>query len=624
MKSTIRRWALVNLLVILGLVASAFPAQAQANNPGETPATPLQNCSAVDEEALQGELNVVTQQVFATALTGLDLDAIVGRQWVTLELDQAVDDAVDRAVERVRGETDLWNKFLSGWSPDKARELTLAIANYTFDDPAFRTQMDELSNAISADVADELALASAESVSAALYCLQTFIGGNYAQVLVRAFESRVQAATSSANLVEPGELSPSLLAIVGEHGLALGGVGVIIASQIVRKVVVSIAQRISQRVAGRIVGRVLGRVGSTLIPLAGWIVGAGLIAYDVYTSLDGALPQIQETMKSAPVKAGIRDEIARAVKPELETELPGLARTIANDLFVEWRNVKRDIRTVLDLAASDPDFAALLQDLQTEEQFSRLVELVGLVQANGGRAELDRVVADGTLRKIVDLPASAVTVARDSGSLEQALRWHEAVGSRLDQVAELELHKQLDPAALDMDQLDRLLALDDATAAARVTLLPREQQTALLALPTANLRTLASLLSPDDLGWVAATLPQLEPAQQDQLVARLLSQPDVVAPLRRSGAMDQVGRSGDLDAAITFLTTARDLPTYWLDAAAAVTGGVSLPLFAAKHGVWPTLGGALLVLLAALLILRIVYGLGRWLLEPLLAVTRRR
>jgi hypothetical protein len=88
--------------------------------------------------------------------------------------------------------------------------------------------------------------------------------------------------------------------------------------------------------------------------------------------------------------------------------------------------------------------------------------------------------------------------------------------------------------------------------------------------------------------------------------------------------MDQVGRSGNLDAAITFLTSVRDLPTYWLDAAAAATGSVSLPLFAAKHGVWPTLGGALLVLLVALLILRIVYGLGRWLLEPMLVVTRRR
>ena len=105
---------------------------------------------------------------------------------------------------------------------------------------------------------------------------------------VRAFESRVEAATTSAQIVDAGAASPDILAMIGEHQMALGGVGVIIAAQITRKIMTSVAQRISQRVAGRIAGRVLGRVGTTVVPLAGWIIGAGMIAYDPvsYTHLD--------------------------------------------------------------------------------------------------------------------------------------------------------------------------------------------------------------------------------------------------------------------------------------------------------------------------------------------------
>ena len=174
-------------------------------------------------------------------------------------MDNAVAAAVDRAVARVQSETDLWNQFLSGWSPDMAQQLTLAVATYTFDDPTFRTKMDELSKGVSEYVAGQLGLASADSASAALYCLQTFIGGNYSQALVNAFEERVQVATSSASLLGANELSPDILQMVGEHQMALGGIGVIIVAQITRKIVTSIAEKISQRVAGKIVGRLLGQ-----------------------------------------------------------------------------------------------------------------------------------------------------------------------------------------------------------------------------------------------------------------------------------------------------------------------------------------------------------------------------
>ena len=612
------------LLAALLLVALILPAEPLLAAPPVQAGNALQDCSTVREETLQGELNTVTQQIFAEQIAALDLDAIIARQWVTLEMDQAMDDAVDLAVARVQSETDLWNKFLSGWSPDLARDLTLAVANYTFDAPTFRAKMDELSAAISQDIASQLALASADSASAALYCLQTFIGTNYSAALVRSFESRVQAATTSAQLLDAGDASPDILAMVGKHQMALGGIGVIIAAQITRKIVTSIANRVSQRVAGRIAGRILGRAGSTVIPVAGWIVGTGMIVYDIYDSRDGALPQIQNSLKSTNVKNGVRDEIEAAIRPELATEIPSLARSVANDLFAEWRTVKRNIQQVLEIAAEDEDFAALLAGLGSQEQLAKLVAVVSVVMTDGGRSVLDAAVADGTLARVLDLPDAAVTLVRESGSLQTALAWSDAVGSRLSAVVALELYKHVTPETVDLVQLDQLLALGDKTAVARLALLTPEQSAELMKLAEANLVALATTFSPDDLAWLAGELPGLPVAQRNQLVARLLSQPEVIEPLRRSGALAQLAGSDSLDAGISFLTGASEGLDYVADSGAVLTGAVNPGLFVAKYGLWPSVGGMAGIFVLLLIALRIVWGFGAWIFQPLGFLRRRK
>ena len=613
------RW--ITLLLVGTLLFEAVPVFAAP--PAQATPT-LQDCSAVAEDTLQSELNTVTQGIFAAALAAIDLEAIVARHWVTLQMDDAVAEAVDLAVQRVQSETDLWNQFLSGWSPDKAQELTLAVATYTFDAPTFRARMDALSAAVSQDVAGQVAAASAEGASAALYCLQTFIGRNYSQALVNAFEERVQAATGSAGLLDSEELSPNILQMVGEHQMALGGVGVIIVAQITRKIVTSIAQRISQRVAGKVVGRVLGKAGSTIIPLAGWIIGGGMIAYDLWESREGALPQISASLQGPEVADGIREEIAASIRPELEAEIPGLARTVANDLFVEWRETKRNIRQVLDLAAANPPFAAILESMTSSEQVARLVDLVGIVQENGGEAALQQAIADGSLLAVVNLPAGAVTLAAESGALQSALDWHNAVGGRLDDVVALELYKGRTPETVDLQQLDKLLALGDKTAVARLALVNPAQLNALLALPSANLTPLATTLAPDDLAWLGDVLPTVTAEQANALVARVLSQPAVVGALRPLGDLGAVLAGRSIDDAITFVAGPKGLADFWADAATVAAGSVPPGLFVAKHGVWPTVGMLALLLLLALVAVRVFYGLGAWLVEPLGFLRRKR
>ena len=82
--------------------------------------------------------------------------------------------------------------------------------------------------------------------------------------------------------------------------------------------------------------------------------------------------------------------------------------------------------------------------------------------------------------------------------------------------------------------------------------------------------------------------------------------------------------SGNLDAAVTCVAGPRDPLAAGADAWSVATGVVGPQLFWAKHGLGTTLAVLALLLLASLLLLRLAFGFGRWLLDPLRALWRRK
>jgi hypothetical protein len=163
---------------------------------------------------------------------------------------------------------------------------------------------------------------------------------------------------------------------------------------------------------------------------------------------------------------------------------------------------------------------------------------------------------------------------------------------------------------------------------ARLALLSPAQLDALFALPRETLAPLAAQLTPDDLGWLGGVLPTLTQEQANSLVARILSQPAVVPSLRQMGDLRALadgspdGRS--LDSAITFVAGPKGAGDFWTDAATVLAGSVPAGLFVAKHGAGPSLGAVLLLVLLALIMLRLLFGLGQWLVEPLGMLRRKK
>jgi hypothetical protein len=600
------------IVLIVTLLLGCLPVHAAPPHQGRRD---LVACTAVDETYLLEDLNTITQTVFVDALTRVDVASIVNRQWRTLRMDNTLRTAIDRAVETVQSNTDLWTTFLSGWSTDKAQELTLSVASAAFDDPAFRTAMNQLSNAVAADIAGQIGEISAESVSAGLYCLQTFISANYSQALLASFDEKVQIATSADGLNTEG-LAPSLLNVISQHKSALGGVGVIIAAQITRRLVREVTESIAERVVGRIAGRVLGRIGTTVIPLAGWIIGAGLIAYDIYDSLDGALPQIQESLKAPEVAEAIRSQISETIEPELALELPTVARRIANDLHSQWLSVKRDIRVILEMAAESDAFADVLQQTQSTEDLSRLVAVVGAALPGLGREGVIQAAENGVLSRVIALPGDPSAIIAATGSMENAAAWGDAAGVFLEQVIATELYKHLSPADVDRSLLQGLFSLADNFAIERLALLPIDQIRALLTVAEANLTALVKSLTPEELGWLAETLVKLDQSQRNLLIARLVSQPETLALIKESDLLSALNSTHDFDAAVEFLARPRDVMGLLNDAATVLAGGASVRLFIMKHGWGVTLLIGLTFVLLVLIMLRLIYSLGAWLFAP--------
>lgn len=609
----LRRYKWAAILCVLSLIMATAPVAAQDAPAG---AATLEECAAVEEGALSDELNSLTQGVLGTALDQINIAAIVDAQWQELGIDAIVAEEVDGAVERVRSDTDFWNTFLSGWSPDKAEELTLAVANGAFASEGFRKAVEDLNTAVAEEIGAQVGVLSAEGASSAANCLHTFIRANYAPVLVESFQREVERAASGTEIDE-ANLPSSLLMAIDQHKVALGGVGVIIATQIAKRLVVRLSERVATRVAGRITARVLGRIGTTVIPLAGWIIGGGMIAYDIYSGRDGALPQIQEQLKDEEVAASIREEIAGAIEPELRLELPEVARDLANGLYSQWSAVRNDLRVILELAGQDEAFAALLGQVQGEAALQDFVALNRALLGVVGRDGVLSAAASGDLARALPVGATIAPVVAATGSLASALAWVESSGPMIDGVVENEIYKVKQPGELTNAQIERLIALDNPAMVAKVAALPAEQLNALLGISSATLEQLAQVLTTENLNWLANAIQGRSQTDVNLLVSMLANNPLLVQTIQEKGLLDALPADADLYAAVNFVSGAGDPLTIANDAVEVMTGAPTWSLFRVKYGWGVTALTIAIIVLLVLVIIRLIWGLVEWLLRPL-------
>src|SRR5690606_8010837 len=144
-------------------------------------------CSRADAATIEAEITTIAHAILTEAESHLAIDALVARKWTEVGAGPVLDAAVDRAIAQVQAEESYWERFLSGWSPDKAQELAARVAEVAFADPALAAKLDELSTVLAAALVSEMETYAARSASSALLCLQSYVGGQYSETLYSAF-----------------------------------------------------------------------------------------------------------------------------------------------------------------------------------------------------------------------------------------------------------------------------------------------------------------------------------------------------------------------------------------------------------------------------------------------------
>lgn len=505
-------------MVFCLLWASAPARAAPASQIGESQYT-VGECQNLDRAALRSQIEQVALGVLASNSGELDIDALVVRKWAELGVDAVIDAEVARAVADLSAREDYLSRLWSAWSADKAEEFATTIAEDAFRSPSFGAKLDELAAAIGAEIARTIDAEFVRAASVAFLCLQEYVGERYSAVLFDAFQRSVSGDVNTSQVdIATSELDLSVLDV---HKAGLVGVSLIVISEVSRRISQKVGQKIAQRVAGKVVGRVAGRAGSSFLPVIGWVVGIGLIVWDLYEGGKGALPQIQQGLSSEEVKQRIRSEIADAARTSLPEEVNIAALEIAVTLLDEWDSFCDEQQDLCQLAAANPSFRSLLDNTPLSD-LDRLASLVGVFVNDLGRSALDQSIETGTFDSLLAAPGSASLILAATDSVTITLAWVELAGDQLEQVISRAIHEQAQPDELSADGLAVLLALND-DALHRLLALDAPETALLLALPPATLQRLANDLSLDDLRWLVGYLGQPASAAEAITMTQVVS-----------------------------------------------------------------------------------------------------
>lgn len=566
------------------------------------------DCDKLNEESLRDELNSVAQ--IAIESKSINMDRIVRNQWNALDIDGTLDYEVDKAIERVRNEEAYLGRLWSGWSANKAKELAEKVANYAFGSESFRDSITELSVGVAEEITTEMEAASARSASSALLCMQDFLGEQYSDNLTRLFEIEIAKAAGQFNAEE---ISPDASSL-GEHSKALLGIGAIIGGQIAKR----LSKKLTERLAAKIAGRLLGRVAAAAVPVAGWIIGAGLIVWDLVEGGNGALPQIQDSLKSFDIKEEIRAEVVASVEPEIERELPQIARAVADDIHSKWLDFRAQYATILDFAKQNPNFKSILDNASTDEIYS-IARASTIILESVGEDSLINAIDDGTMARFTGLPESALTILQGTLSIQRTVEWADAAGSMLDDVARLEIHKLKSPTDFSRDDLAKIITVDDHTVVTKLLALEEQQIDMLLTLPTETIKGMSVNFTSDDLSWLSTYLTQIEsPQTRNQFVTQLTISPSGMKYLKDDRILNQIKSGANVDEILTFVVTDDGPQTLVNDLFSLAMGAVSLEVFWYKYS---GSSNVLLLIAAALVLLWLVTSLIR---RILFGVRKRR
>ena len=582
--------SLISCVVAFSLTLSHIPAAADPLSKADYEA-----CQARDETAFRAAIEAISVRALKAGIANVDYRAVVGDAWRRGGLDDIIDKRVDKAVDEVAQETSWANLMQSLANQQKAQELAVAVAERVYRSDQVKGALEELAVAVGNEVGKQIEFAGQDATEPTLACLKAFVGARYGTTVARAATGDASKQFSVDAGKAAAEISPG--AVLRESSGGIAGAAILL----MRRQLANMAERVGQR----LVGSVLARVVSTV---AGGI-GVVLIAKDIWDLRHGVLPIIATEMKSKQNKDKVQDELARTFSEQISSHVQEIAAATAGRVVDIWRDFRSAHAQALDLAEHNERFKTFLDSLKPEA-LPRLDEVVSLVRGAEGEAGLLKRLDDGTLNQAVNvLPLPAMEIARETRSIDTALKWNALAGNQLPKVVELSLYRRTSPDSLTKATLDRIIGLDDRLAIQRLTGIDPAARDTLFELDDNDLKSLAHSLTETELATLSRYLTGLGKEPRERVLRAVAANPALMQSLASDRVRVAVVASADQSAAVGMMlrVNAGLDPAVIMDDVRLVTDGrVSPVLIWEKHPI-AVLTGLGLLLMVLLMLRRLFF-----------------
>ncbi len=554
-----------------------------------------ERCQTGDEAAFRASVARVTEGALRQSLAGLDYGPIVREAWRRGNVDDVLSRQVDLAIGEVREESS-WTDLIGSIAfQETAQRLATTTAERVFRSDAMQKAILGLAGGVGSEVGRRMELGLADAAEPVAQCMQAFLGPRYGGMVARS----VSRDTGREFTIDPSKattpVTPGQVLVQGSEGLT-GTVLLIVRRQLSR-----MALNVGQRVVGAILSRIVGVIAGG--------IGIALIAKDIWDFRHGVLPIISSEMKSTATRDKVQDELGKVIGDQISEHVREISGSAADRVTDIWREFRRAHAKVLELAEKDEAFRRFL-DTVTPAKLPRLDEVVALILAGEGEPALKKRLDDGTLHRAVEaMPQDALTIARDTRSLETGFKWWALADDKLAKVIEHELHRRSAPEQLSKAVLDRLLAIDDRIAVGRLASLTRAEREPLLELPTSDLARLARALTEGDLKALSQYLGALDRPAAQRLLSAVGLAPAKMALFSASGVQSAILASRDQAEAVAVIARSDgifEFPLFLQDVGAVRDGRISPLLLWARYPIAISVfAGTTLILL--LLIWRLLF-----------------
>jgi len=528
-------------------------------------------CQSADEAGFRRAIESLSLKALEASVKSFDYRASVDVQWRRLAMDDLLAKRIDLAVAEVRSETSWAGLAQSLVSSEKAQEIAAAVADRVYKSEVMKTAIEALATGVGTDVGRTLELASQDAVGPSLECLRAFLGERYGATVAQIVAGGVENDFDLEATVGRATITPG--SVVQQSSQGIAGAAMIL----MRRQLAKIAARVGQRLAGSILAR--------LVSVAVGGVGLVLVAKDIWELRNGVLPIVSDEMRSEATKNLVKDELARTIAEQINEHLHEIATKTADRVIEIWRGFRAAHQKALDIAEKNEGFRSFL-DTVKPEQLRRLDEVVALVLASSGEAGVLKRLQDGSLNEAVRfLPEPAMTIARDTRSIDAALGWAALAGDHLPKVLEHEIYKRATPEGFTRKTLTILLALDDHVAITRLAGLAPGTRDRLFGLPSGDFKRLARAFSEAELESLSRYLDGLEPEPRQRILSAVAATPAKMQRIAAPRVRNAVLASRDQARAVDMmLREGSGSPETMLDdARAAWDGRISPVLMWEKH-----------------------------------------